>query len=96
MAIAPDNMSMISSGVLVDGERGGPVLGGQGELSPSIQLLLRFQRLLVSHLFPVETNISPRLILQGDKLPADLGCLRERCPERFVHVAGLDPTPVGW
>ena len=60
-------MSMISSGVLVDGERGGPVLGGQGELSPSIQLLLRFQRLLVSHLFPVETNVSPRHIMQGIK-----------------------------
>ena len=59
-------MSMISSGVLVEGERGGPVLGGQGELSPSIQLLLRFQRLLVSHLFPVETNVSPRHIMQGN------------------------------
>ncbi len=36
------------------------------------------------------------LAFAGDKLPADLGCLEEHCPERFVHAAGLDPTPVGW
>ena len=40
--------------------------------------------------------VAALLAFAGDKLPADLGCLGERCPKRFVHVAGLDPTPVGW
>lgn len=66
-------MSMISSAVLIDGhnERSGSMMsaeGVQGDLSPSIQLLLRFQRLLVSHLFPVESNMSPRHVMQGNLL----------------------------
>ncbi|KAK8398901.1 hypothetical protein O3P69_004178 [Scylla paramamosain] len=86
-AIAPDNMSMISSGVLVDGERGGPVLGGQGELSPSIQLLLRFQRLLVSHLFPVETNVSPRHIMQESEVEGAGWLLRKYLTLLVGHVS---------
>lgn len=76
---------MISSAVLVDSHNGerssgggggsGPTVGGtpggvtQVDLSPSIQLLLRFQRLLVSHLFPVENNVSPKHIMQGENWP---------------------------
>lgn len=54
----------------------GPAVGGtpggvtQVDLSPSIQLLLRFQRLLVSHLFPVENNVSPKHIMQGENWPS--------------------------
>ena len=36
------------------------------------------------------------LALAGDKLPADLGCLGKCCPERFIHITSLDPTPVRW
>ncbi|XP_076028585.1 E3 ubiquitin-protein ligase HERC2 isoform X2 [Oratosquilla oratoria] len=63
-AIAPENMSMISSAVLLDSnERQGSTVGpsegvgsNQGDRSPSMLLLLRFQRLLISQLFPLENN----------------------------------------
>ncbi|XP_071532835.1 E3 ubiquitin-protein ligase HERC2 isoform X2 [Panulirus ornatus] len=92
-AIAPDSMSMISSAVLVDGhsERNGALMGGttgvQGELSPSIQLLLRFQRLLVSHLFPVESNVSPRHIMQENEVEGAGWLLRKYLSLLVGHVS---------
>ncbi|XP_042217246.1 E3 ubiquitin-protein ligase HERC2-like isoform X2 [Homarus americanus] len=92
-AIAPDSMSMISSAVLVDGhnERNGALMGGttgtQGELSPSIQLLLRFQRLLVSQLFPVESNVSPKHIMQESEVEGAGWLLRKYLSLLVGHVS---------
>ncbi|XP_042876756.1 E3 ubiquitin-protein ligase HERC2-like isoform X6 [Penaeus japonicus] len=91
-AIAPDNMSMISSAVLIDGhnERSGSMMsadGVQGDLSPSIQLLLRFQRLLVSHLFPVESNMSPRHVMQESELEGAGWLLRKYLSLLVGHVS---------
>ena len=67
-------MSMISSGVLIDinNDRNTGMVGGcnknnqaNSELSPSIQLLLRFQRLLVSHLLLIEENSETKQVTEG-------------------------------
>lgn len=92
-AIAPDNMSMISSAVLVDShhERNGGLTGAAsgtvGELSPSIQLLLRFQRLLVSHLFPVECSVSPKHALQESEVEGAGWLLRKYLSLLVGHVS---------
>lgn len=65
-------MSMISSAILVDlnNERNGLCSGVSGyseaEIPPSIQLLLRFQRLLISQLMPLEAPPTTKQVIQGE------------------------------
>ena len=67
-AIAPDSMSMISSAILTDTESERIVSFSDDEIPPSIQLLLRFQRLLISRLIPDESANTKRLIQEGNIL----------------------------
>ncbi|KAB7494648.1 E3 ubiquitin-protein ligase HERC2, partial [Armadillidium nasatum] len=82
-AIAPENMSMICSAVLADlnNDKNSmfPNVSGHTDtdMPPSIQLLLRFQRILISQLMPLETSSNPKQLVQENEIEGAASLLRK-------------------